>query len=395
MFSFKRFLKSEITNILAKYFQKIHDFDEYFFLNRDKNQYKVAWTCNRTVNTPIGIDTFRQRVYWDTINKRHYYPIYEEFGIKKRARITNDLYFDILDNLIENLISKKGYFNIQSEFKYTSFSKNLISRIFKNAKIEKWIPEEKFKVLDNEKLNICADDAYITCWDENGLKQQYCCRLLTYNLGRKEIYSYRNKLDKKITSFMLFKTNNASKQEELHNFTMQTINNHYDIKLNIFAINWEYNNYNLVVSGDGALWIRAMASWLGCYYILDKYHAFSYLWKSFVNVRGKHQKKALDWTKYLDVTTTFSNGNYNGLITILENNHNKVTKKTYNYFKNNEQGIINQNADWNIGCSAKSDVYHFLKSLTNGAKIYNYQTLNNMLIAKANYLNYRSYLNST
>ncbi|WP_338959325.1 hypothetical protein [Spiroplasma endosymbiont of Tiphia femorata] len=194
---------------------------------------------------------------------------------------------------------------------------------------------------------------------------------------------------------MLFKTNNAPKQEELHNFTIQTINNHYDIKLNIFAINWEYNNYNLVVAGDGALWIRAMASWLGCYYILDKYHAFSYLWKSFVNVRGKHQKKALDWTKYLDVTTTFSNGNYNGLITILENNHNKVTKKTYNYFKNNEQGIINQNADWNIGCSAESDVYHFLKSLTNGAKIYNYQTLNNMLIAKANYLNYRSYLNST
>ncbi|WP_338962472.1 MULTISPECIES: UPF0236 family transposase-like protein [unclassified Spiroplasma] len=194
---------------------------------------------------------------------------------------------------------------------------------------------------------------------------------------------------------MLFKTNNAPKQEELHNFTMQTINNHYDIKLNIFAINWEYNNYNVVVAGDGALWIRAMASWLGCYYILDKYHAYSYLWKSFVNVRGKHQKKALDWTKYLDVTTTFSNGKYNELITILENNHNKVTKKTYNYFKNNEQGIINQNADWNIGCSAESDVYHFLKSLTNGAKIYHHQTLNNMLIAKANYLNARSYLNST
>ncbi|WP_174481205.1 UPF0236 family transposase-like protein [Spiroplasma endosymbiont of Danaus chrysippus] len=215
MFSFKEFQKYEINNILTKYIKIIEDYDEYFFKNRDKNQYKIDSRVNRTVNTPNGIGTFRQRVYWDTINKRYHYPIYEEFGIKKRARITNDLYFDILDNLIENLISKKGYFNIQSEFKYTSFSKNLISRIFKNAKIEKWIPEEKFKVLDNEKLNICADDAYITCWDENGLKQQYCCRLLTYNLGRKEIYSYRNKLDKKITSFMLFKTNNAPKQERL------------------------------------------------------------------------------------------------------------------------------------------------------------------------------------
>ncbi|WP_342217779.1 Mbov_0401 family ICE element transposase-like protein [Spiroplasma endosymbiont of Amphimallon solstitiale] len=391
MFSFKEFLKSEITNILAKYFQKIHDFDEYFFQNRDKNQYKVAWTCNRTVNTPIGIGTFRQRVYWDKINKKHYYPIYEEFGIKKRARITNDLYFDILDNLIENLISKKGYFNIQSEFKYTSFSKNLISRIFKNAKIEKWIPEQKHKVLDNQKLNICADDAFVTCWDENGLKKQYCCRLLTFNLGREEIYSYRNKLQKKITSFMLFKVNHGPKQDELYNFTTQTIFNYYDIKLNILGVQWEYHNYNLVVAGDGALWIKAMASWLGCYYILDKYHAYSYLWKSFVGVRGK-KKESHDWTKYIDGATTFSSGDCNQLLSFLKPN---VNEKTYNYFKNNAHGIVNQNAIWNIGCSAESDVYHFLKSLTNGAKIYNYQTLNNMLIAKANYLNARSYINST
>ncbi|WP_339046312.1 Mbov_0401 family ICE element transposase-like protein [Spiroplasma endosymbiont of Colias croceus] len=391
MFSFKEFLKSEITDILAKYFQKIQVFDEYFFLNRDKNQYKVAWTCNRTVNTPIGIGTFRQRVYWDKINKKTYYPIYEEFGIKKRARITNDLYFDILDNLIENLISKKGYFNIQSEFKYTSFSKNLISRIFKNAKIAKWIPEEKFKVLDNQKLNICADDAFITCWDENGLKQQYCCRILTFNLGKKEIYSYRNKLDKKITAFLLFKSGNGLNQEQLYNFTTQTILNHYDINLNILGVQWEYHNYNLVVAGDGALWIKAMASWLGCYYILDKFHALNYLWKSFVGVRGK-KKETHDWTKYIEGATTFSSGDCNQLLSFLKPN---VNEKTYNYFKNNAHGIVNQNASWNIGCSAESDVYHFLKSLTNGAKIYNYQTLNNMLIAKANYLNARSYINST
>ncbi|WP_342217603.1 Mbov_0401 family ICE element transposase-like protein [Spiroplasma endosymbiont of Amphimallon solstitiale] len=391
MFSFKEFLKSEITNILAKYFQKIHDFDEYFFQNRDKNQYKIDSRVNRTVNTPIGIGTFRQRVYWDTINKQYYYPIYEEFGIKKRARITDDLYLEILDNLIENLISKKGYFNIQSEFKYTSFSKNLISRIFKDAKIPKWIPEEKFKVLDNQKLNICADDAFVTCWDENGLKQQYCCRILTFNLGKKEIYSYRNKLQNKITSFLLFKSGNGLNQEQLYNFTTQTILNHYDIKLNILGVQWEYHNYNLVVAGDGALWIKAMATWLGCYYILDKYHAYSYLWKSFVGVKGK-KKESHDWTKYIDGTTTFASGDCNQLLSFLKPN---VNEKVYNYFKNNAHGIVNQNASWNIGCSAESDVYHFLKSLTNGAKIYHHQTLNNMLIAKANYLNSKSYLNST
>ncbi|WP_174481031.1 hypothetical protein [Spiroplasma endosymbiont of Danaus chrysippus] len=166
--------------------------------------------------------------------------------------------------------------------------------------------------------------------------------------------------------------------------------NHYDINLNILGVQWEYHNYNLVVAGDGALWIKAMATWLGCYYILDKYHAYSYLWKSFVGVRGK-KKESHDWTKYIDGTTTFASGDCNQLLSFLKSN---VNEKTYNYFKNNAHGIVNQNASWNIGCSAESDVYHFLKSLTNGAKIYNYQTLNNLLIAKANYLNARSYLNS-
>ncbi|WP_342276371.1 hypothetical protein [Spiroplasma endosymbiont of Nebria brevicollis] len=128
-----------------------------------------------------------------------------------------------------------------------------------------------------------------------------------------------------------------------------------------------------------------MAKLLGGYYILDKFHAFSYLWKSFVGKRGK-KKESTDWNKYIDTSINFANGNYNQFINILENN---VDKKTFNYFKNNNQGIVNQNKDWNIGCSAESDVYHFLKSCTNGAKIYNYQTLNNMLIAKANYLNKR------
>ncbi len=173
-------------------------------------------------------------------------------------------------------------------------------------------------------------------------------------MAKKEIYSYRNKLEKKITSFMLFKTGNALNQHELYNFTTQTILNHYDIKLNILDIYWQYHNYNLVVAGDGALWIKAMATWLGCYYILDKYHAYSYLWKSFVGVRGK-KKESHDWTKYID-GTTIASGDCNQLISFLKP---IVNEKVYNYFKNNAYGIINQNASWNKGCSAESDVYPF------------------------------------
>ncbi|WP_338987848.1 Mbov_0401 family ICE element transposase-like protein [Spiroplasma endosymbiont of Dasysyrphus albostriatus] len=393
MFSFQNFLNNKITDILPEFVKEVEDWDENFFQNRspeEKERYKVSKKRNRTVNTEIGFATFNRRIYWDNIEKRTRYFTDEEFNIEKRARVIKDLKLKILSNLIKNLITKKTYTHIQSEYEYTYFSKNFISRLFKNAKIEKFIPEEKFKVLDNQKLNICADDAFITCWDENGLKQQYCCRILTFNQGKKEIYSYRNKLQNKITAFLLFKSGNGLNQEQLYNFTTQTILNHYDIKLNILGVQWEYHNYNLVVAGDGALWIKAMATWLGCYYILDKYHAYSYLWKSFVGVKVK-KKESHDWTKYIDGTTTFASGDCNQLLSFLKPN---VNEKVYNYFKNNAHGIVNQNASWNIGCSAESDVYHFLKSLTNGAKIYNFQTLNNMLIAKANYLNTRSYINS-
>lgn len=122
-----------------------------------------------------------------------------------------------------------------------------------------------------------------------------------------------------------------------------------------------------------------MATWLGCYYILDKYHAYSYLWKSFVGVKGK-KKEAHDWTKYIDGTTTFASGDCNQLLTFLKPN---VNEKTYNYFKNNAHGIVNQNASWNIGCSAESDVYHLIKSISNNnAKIYSKEAFFNLLKLK-------------
>ncbi len=52
---------------------------------------------------------------------------------------------------------------------------------------------------------------------------------------------------------MLFKTGNGLNQEQLGNFTKQTILNNYDINLNIVGVNWDYHNCNLVVAGDGAL----------------------------------------------------------------------------------------------------------------------------------------------
>ncbi|WP_342276446.1 Mbov_0401 family ICE element transposase-like protein [Spiroplasma endosymbiont of Nebria brevicollis] len=383
MFNYKNFKEYKITNILTDFINEIHDWDKKFFKTRDKSRYLVAGKSNRTINTDIGLATFNRRIYWDKIEKRYRYFTDEEFNITKRAKMINDLKQEILNNLTENLITKKTYNHIQQEFKHTKFSKTTISKIFKNANIQKIIPEQKHKVLDNQKLNIYVDDAFITCWDENNTKQKYCCRLFSFNLGKKQISKNRNQLLNKTTAFLLYKTGETITQDKVYNFVFETINNNYDIKINDFKdLYWQ--NPNLVIAGDGALWIRALAKWLGGYYILDKFHAFSYLWKSFIGKRGK-KKDSTDWNKYIDTSINFANGNYNQLINILKNN---VNKQTFNYFKNNEIGIINQNQDWNIGCSAESTVFHLVKSLKgNGAKAYNSKTFINMLNARVAYLN--------
>ncbi|WP_425376712.1 hypothetical protein [Spiroplasma endosymbiont of Aleiodes alternator] len=62
---------------------------------------------------------------------------------------------------------------------------------------------------------------------------------------------------------------------------------------------------------------------------------------------------------------------------------NNADEKIYEYFKNNKKGIENQNAIWNIGCSAESDVYNLIKSISNNnAKIYSKEAFFNLLKLK-------------
>lgn len=93
------------------------------------------------------------------------------------------------------------------------------------------------------------------------------------------------------------------------------------------------------------------------------------------------------YNNYKIAKNYFINGQYDELIEFLIKT--KVNKENLQIFKRNKEGIINQNAKWNIGCSAESDIFHLVKSQTKGAKTYNYKTLNNMLNARANYFNNR------
>ncbi|WP_174480737.1 hypothetical protein [Spiroplasma endosymbiont of Danaus chrysippus] len=231
---------------------------------------------------------FNQRVYWDKLKKKYYYPVYEEFNIEKRAKIISWL----KEEIISYIGRKKHYQDIQDILKFTYVSKVTISKIHKNAKVQEKLPEQKFKVKNSEFIYINADDCYFPVWNKNQHPE----------------FRFWNSIKNKLK----IKRKNKVNPENLKNFLKA----------------WKY----------------------------------------------------------------FCNGQYDELIAFLI--ETKVNKDTLKIFVNNKEGIINQPAIWNIGCSAESDIQHLVKSQTKGAKIYAYPTLINMLMATANYLNSKNYINS-
>ncbi|WP_338979878.1 hypothetical protein [Spiroplasma endosymbiont of Lasioglossum malachurum] len=141
-----------------------------------------------------------------------------------------------------------------------------------------------------------------------------------------------------------------------------------------------HTNRNLKLTGDGATYLKSTANYLNIDYAVDKWHPLQKLKQVFIVGKGKRTKennKKLNYAYY----KLFLNGNYYKLLDYLKENN--ADEKIYEYFKNNKKGIENQNAIWNIGCSAESDVYHLIKSISNNnAKIYSKEAFFNLLKLK-------------
>ncbi|WP_342276222.1 Mbov_0401 family ICE element transposase-like protein [Spiroplasma endosymbiont of Nebria brevicollis] len=356
-----------------------NEYDYNYFKTYDKNKYKYIQRRQKLIINPFGKSYLPLRIYKNLETNENICPVKNFIKILKYKNCTNRL----LNFILKQIHKGKRQCDIKDMLPDCPISNQTISNIIKNSKFTIQPLKEKIKVLDNQKLHIDIDDCYEFLRNDYGIIEKHCIKIFNLYTHKINISKNRNKLLNKTTAFLLYKNDDNMSQDKVYNFVFETINNNYDIKINSLK-DLESQNLNLIIAGDGALSIRAMAKLLGGYYILDKFHAFSYLWKSFVGKRGK-KKESTDWTKYIDSSASFKNGNYNQFINILENN---VDEKTFNYFKNNTQGIINQGADWNIGCYAESTVFHLVKSLKgNGAKAYNSKTFINMLNARVAYLN--------
>lgn len=377
-YNFKKLKLINNERLKKDLIDEIIKWDNNYFKTYDKTKYKVIKKRKRMAITEFGIISFSRRIYKNKLTNKCIAFTDLEFGLEYKKRIINDLKI----NIINNLGKGKRYIDIKDIFPNTYISIVTIAKILKNYNLEyKEQKLNKIKIKDNEYIYINVDDGFVPVWNINNKRELQKVRSISYNTGKKQISKNRNKLLNKKYNFIMNYKFNSQEDYYIDNPTVEST-------WNGLKKYYDFYNPTFVVCGDGASWIRTLAKYLGAYYVFDKYHAILYLKKAY-NLEIKWKKIISNFEKinnYKIAVNYFCNGKYNELIEFLIKT--KVNKETLSIFKNNKEGIINQTAKWNIGCSAESDIYHLIKSQTK-SKIYNYKTLHNILIARSNYLNNR------
>ncbi|WP_458257904.1 hypothetical protein [Spiroplasma endosymbiont of Dactylopius coccus] len=231
--------------------------------------------------------------------------------------------------------------------------------------------QKKRQILPTDYIYIQSDESYNNLID-NKQKRKFRHRTVSISLGfdLNKSTDNRHVLENKYIFVISTRKGQRITKKEFGKSIITNLDN-------IFI---GYTNENLKLTGDGATYLKSTANYLKIDYAVDKWHPLQKLKQVFIVGKGKRTKennKKLNYAYY----ELFLNGCYYKLLDYLKENN--ADEKIYEYFKNNKEGIRNQNAIWNIGCSAESDVYHLIKSISNNnAKIYSKEAFFNLLKLK-------------
>ncbi len=353
--------------MLLDYQNKILKYDDYWFKNKyDKNKYKVTKRRKHLIKNEFGISYLSLRTYKNKLTNEIITPTRTYIDIDKYKNYTNSVNKLIIMNADLNNIT---YPIIKHNLKIDISLSTICRRLKKTTIFVQELPQEKRKILPTDYIYIQTDESYNNLID-NKKKWKYRHRTVSISLGFDLNKSTNNRhvLENKYIFVISTKKGQRITKKEFGKAIITTLDN-------IFI---DYSNKNLKLSGDGANYIKSTANYLKIDYVVDKWHPLQKLKQVFiVGQRTKENNKKLNYAYY----ELFLNGNYYKLLDYLKKNN--ADEKIYEYFKNNKQGIINQSASWNIGCSAESDVYHLIKSISNNnAKIYTKEVFFNLLKLK-------------
>ena len=355
--------------MLLDYDNKILKYDNNWFRNEyDRSKYKVIKRRKYLIKSEFGVSYLPLRTYKNKLTNEIITPTKTYIDVDKYKNYTNWVNKLIIMNADLNNIT---YPIIKHNLKINISLSTICRRLKKTIIFVEELPQEKIKILPTDYIYIQSDESYNNLID-NKKKRKFRHRTVSISTGfdLNKSTDNRHVLENKYIFVLSTRKGQRITKKEFAKSIITNLDN-------IFI---GYTNENLKLTGDGASYLKSTANYLKIDYAVDKWHPLQKLKQVFIvgkDKRTNQNNKKLNYAYY----ELFLNGNYYKLLDYLKENN--ADEKIYNYFKNNKQGIINQSASWNIGCSAESDVYHLIKSISNNnAKIYSKEAFFNLLKLK-------------
>jgi len=290
--------------------------DEAFFhSNERKKKYYAKDTVERTLTTTFGLLSFKRRKYTHKTFGTTYYFIDDMLALHRYQRVSNDAKSAILYDITQLKLSYEASchkFGLSKTFAY-----NLIQSIEPST----YTPSLKEKI-SCDYLHIVADEDHVAVQDKDNPRQRdkrnsYMLRHVTLYTNLIKVGKRRNKLENRVTFSQFEGETIIGFCDRINTFIYEN----YDIK---------HGTDGIFVYGDGAGWIRTLATELGTVFILDQFHAMQSLFKLCGGKNNTDVRNILESYMRADMKTEFFQ-----VVTALNPNMSDSKQKQVNYLKNN------------------------------------------------------------
>ncbi|ASP28247.1 hypothetical protein SCORR_v1c04750 [Spiroplasma corruscae] len=353
-----------------------------------KNQgYYADGTFKRRLLTSVGLIIFKKTRYKfidpETKKWRRTFLVDDYLQIEKYSKWSHELKSHVI-NLLSQGSSK--YADIDKAIPEARLHKSTISRFVKKLRLEAFNEEylenhynAPKKIEKYNTLYISIDDSYVNL-KTNNKAAKYQVRVATLCLGKSDKPDSRNStlIHKRVITW-------TKKCKSIaNNFVNETIED-----LNKYIkIFYGKTNFNYVICGDGANWIKSIASSFGGKIVLDKFHLVKEIAKIYPPKMYSQYNKQLFNCCINALTHGVNTLVDNYLIPLSKVDDDKIDKikKLIRYIKNNKNGIESYKKDYYIGCFTESNIYHYVKAIAN-SKSYNFKVFHNLINLRLAYIN--------
>lgn len=385
--------RKEMICKIKNHFEKV-DQDIKNSRKRKEEGWWVKDTRERTIITEYGSIKFNRTRYKNIYNGEVRCLSDPSLEILKYERISISLKTKIL-SLVGDGSRYKDILNAIPNANITEMTiSNVIKKI--DLKFLKNYNYEKVNNKDDNNIYISTDDTFPSFMmkinqNPSYQKIKHRIRMVTIYTG-KDIVNGRGILKNK-RHFML----NVSQGQIINSklFYEQVV---------IFLIkHYKYvDGKNIIVSGDGATWIKKLNKNINGNYLADKFHIikvlktlFPFKNKSIEEVDGMN-KSEVNKMHFSNCMVALGKFDVNAIVEYLKMVAEKSNKNNFDinygftfdqekvlkvmrYIKTNKIGIENWNKDWNIGCHAEAQMSIIKSMMGYGKKIYSKIVFNNLL----------------